>query len=248
MVSLHTYKRLTFALCACAAFHTAACAGGLQVAPVSVEIPERSGVLRLRNDSDTEMRAQVRVYRWHQENGEDELVPTQDLLASPPFVTIAAEDEQVIRLVRFGDNAVDQQDCESTFRVIVDELPDPDAGKSEGLSYVLRYSVPIYLTSPDCDEAQPSLSWTIATSGEDAWLNVVNAGQTRAQIAAISFVDDQGLKTEISPGLLGYVLAGASRKFALSDPSSVFEKGGQLEVMLNGKDIREPVTLAADSQ
>lgn len=142
---LSTLSRKAITLVACAAIPSAAHAQGLQVSPVSLEITERSGVLRLGNGSDGQLRAQVRVYRWLQSDGEDRLVETDELIASPPFVQVEPDAEQVIRLVRFGDEALAMSECERSYRVVVDELPG-DPGKAQtGLQYVLRYSVPVSL-------------------------------------------------------------------------------------------------------
>ena len=80
MIAMRSLPHIAIALLACVVPSGAAHAEGLQVAPVSVTIPERSGVVWLNNGSDKALRAQVRVFRWHQDNGEDELVETEDLV------------------------------------------------------------------------------------------------------------------------------------------------------------------------
>jgi fimbrial chaperone protein len=248
MIAMRSLPHIAIALLACVAPSGAAHAEGLQVAPVSVTIPERSGVVWLNNGSERALRAQVRVFRWHQDSGEDELVETEDLVASPPFVEIAPGGEQVIRLVRFGTGA-DGEACERSYRIIVDELPPAESDAAAGLQYVLRYSVPVYLTNPACDETQqPALSWNIQTDGDAAWLNVVNLGQTRAQLANVHFVAPDGQRTAIAGGLLGYVLPGAERRFALTQSAALFGEGGQIEVQLNGSQTRQPVSLAPPGQ
>ena len=49
---------------------TSASASGLQVAPVSIDVPATQNAegLWLSNTGDTPVRAQVRVFRWTQEN------------------------------------------------------------------------------------------------------------------------------------------------------------------------------------
>ncbi|MEZ5688129.1 MAG: fimbria/pilus periplasmic chaperone [Caenibius sp.] len=236
------------AFCAYAAVSTAAYASGLQVTPVSVSIPDRAGVIWLSNDATTPLRAQVRVFRWTQVDNQDKLEPTQDVLASPPFIEIEPGGRQVVRLVRFSEAAQAQTDCETPYRILVDELPATEAGPRTGLDFRLQYSIPVYLTSKGCDDAQPQLSWTIATDGNLTRLNVVNLGQTHAQLGRISFVNSQGKNTELNDGLLGYVLPGAQRSFALAVPSSTFAGGGQFKVMLNGSETTEPLSLAANSE
>lgn len=248
MIILRNFQPVAIALLACAALPWVAHAEGLQVAPVSVEIPERSGVVWLNNGSDETLHAQVRVFRWHQENGEDELVETEDLMASPPFAEIQPGGEQVIRLVRFGDAVAANGACERSYRIIVDELPSTQSNDTANLQYVLRYSVPVYLTSPSCAQQQPSLNWQIVADGNQAWLSVVNLGEMRAQLANVNFEAADGRSFAITSGLLGYVLPGATRRFALPDSAAAYVDGGHIEVQLNGSQLREPVSLATSSQ
>lgn len=246
MIAMRNFRHMAITLMACAALPGVAHAEGLQVAPISVEIPERSGVLWLQNGSEEPLRAQVRVYRWHQDNGEDELVDTEDLVASPPFLEVRPGAQQVIRLVRFAETAAET--CEATYRIIVDELPTPEAEAAPGLDYVLRYSVPVYLTNPSCNGESPVLDWSIVTEGDQAFLQVANSGRVRAQLANVHFIEGSGQSTAITGGLLGYVLPGATRRFALAQPAALFAGGGQIEVQLNGAQTRQPVSLAPASQ
>lgn len=240
---MHFSLRKAVALMACAVVPAVAHAEGLQVSPISVEIGERSGVLRLANGSNDRLRAQLRVYRWTQAEGEDRLVETEEIVASPPFVQVDPNSEQVVRLVRFGEAAISMTECERSYRIIVDELPAAPGEVQLGLQYVLRYSVPVYLTNPACRDLQPLLSWEITLDGDAAWLNVVNMGETRAQLAAVRFLSTSGEATTLADGLLGYVLPGAERRFLMTEPAETFAQGGQIEVTLNGAQQREDVAL-----
>ena len=244
MTTTHTILRLVTTFCACVAAPAAAHASGLQVTPVSVTIPDRAGVIWLSNDADTPMRAQIRVFRWRQVNNEDALEPTQDVLASPPFIDVAPGNQQVVRLVRLKPGAATDA-CETPYRILVDELPAAPNAPRTGIQFRMQYSIPVYVTSGACAEAAPKLTWTITHDGKTARLNVVNSGQTHAQLGRIAFVNSQGATTPLSDGLLGYVLPGASRSFALSAPPATFASGGQFEVMLNGAKAMEPLSSPA---
>ncbi len=202
----------------------------------------------LTNDGDRPLRAQVRVFRWQQVDGEDDLVETTEVVASPPFVEIRPAGQQVIRLVRFGSEALNMADCEQTYRIIVDELPAANAAQQPGLQYVLRYSVPVYLTNPTCQDIQPHLTWKLEASADGMWLDVVNSGAAHAQLASVVFVAANGQRVEINAGLLGYVLPGAHRRFALATPAEAFTQAGNLEVSVNGSQVIAPVSLVAASQ
>lgn len=141
------------AVCGCLlgflAFTSSVSASGLQVSPVSLTLTERSGVLWLSSTPDQPVRAQVRVYRWSQSGGEDHLTISNDLQASPPFLDVSSSGRQLVRIVR---RTVDDPaaPCEQTYRLGVDELPQPPRGAATTLEtkYLLSYSVPVFLSYP----------------------------------------------------------------------------------------------------
>ena len=192
------------------------------------------------------MRAQVRVFRWTQADGEDLLAETTELMASPPFVTVAAGSQQVVRLVRLGDPAAGGA-CEQTYRIIVDELPEAEQSPSDGLRYVMRFSIPVYLTNPACGDIAPALNWRIEPGPEGQVLVVHNTGQQHAQLADLVMVDAQGARHEVSAGLVGYVLPGQTRRIILSaaPPAAA---AGTVEVSVNGSKVIAPVSLAPAGQ
>ena len=100
-------RRSTFRLLLCAGLLLAgasAWASGLQVAPVSLTLQpmQHADGLWLSNTGTDQVHAQVRVYRWTQADGADQLTPSQDLVISPPMLGIGPGDRQLIRVIRIG--------------------------------------------------------------------------------------------------------------------------------------------------
>jgi fimbrial chaperone protein len=248
---MHKHAIFALALAACpVVLATAGHAAGLQVAPALVEVPGQSGTVWLTNENNRPLRAQVRVYRWMQDNNEDQLVETEDLIASPPFIEVPTDKRQVVRLVRFGaqQTAAAEAPCEQSFRVIVDELPDfTEAETRQGMNYVLRYSVPVFVQNPKCTVVAPRLSWQLVVSGQRVFLEVANTGNQRAQLANVRLTGADGNETILAPGLMGYVLPGANRRFAVELAPAVVPRSGQIEVLLNGSPVRQPVVLSIPS-
>lgn len=233
------------ALSACATLPSVAQAEGLQVAPVSVAIPGRSGVVWLTNEGRDAMRAQVRVFRWSQRDGEDVLTEATDLVASPPFVSIDPGEQQVVRLVRLDASA--ERSCEQAFRIIVDELPLADQPAGEGLRYLMRFSIPVFATNSTCNQDGPTLTWWLEATDDGPTLVAHNSGQRSAQLADVALLDAQGNRGEVSGGLAGYVLPGQTRRFqVVSAPA--FSAAGLVEVSVNGSKVIAPVSLAQISQ
>ena len=89
------------AVVACAASAPAS-AGSLQVEPVLVDItaPGAASTVTLRNEGTTPIDAQIRVFKWSIVNGKEQLNPTDDVVASPPSVTLTSKGQYVVRIVR----------------------------------------------------------------------------------------------------------------------------------------------------
>jgi fimbrial chaperone protein len=198
-------------------------AATLQISPVMVDLQssESATGITLRNPGDRPLYGQVRVYRWDQSNHDDTLTPTQEVVASPPLIQIAAQADQLVRLVRTTPTPVA---AEQSYRILIDELPAPDATATSGVMIRLRYSVPVFV-EPAGKMAQPALSWHLDRDGEGWVLRVDNTGQRRAQIAAVQLVDSTGKVYEINKGLLGYALAGRTRQWTVPLPANANMSG-----------------------
>lgn len=243
MTGLRIWRRVVAAVALAGMAAGGAHASGLQVEPTSVTITERSEEMWLVNTGDAPLQAQVRVYRWVQDGEGERLEPTADLLASPPMAQLAPGARRLVRLVSTGATS-----CEDTFRLAIDELPAPQT-ETAGLRYVMHYSVPVFVTPKRCEAIAPQLAWRIETQGGVARLAVSNDGTMHAQLADLTFVGADGQRTTLTPGLLGYVLAGARMDFALAPGAEIFARGGTIEAQVNGIRIEQqvaPATPAAD--
>ncbi|VVD69737.1 molecular chaperone [Pandoraea aquatica] len=186
----------------------------LQVSPVIVNIlpTQPATTLTLGNSGDLPIHGQLRLYAWTQRNGDNVLTPTDALIASPPIVRIEPGDRQIVRLVHVAQKV---EGSEQSYRLLVDELPPVDGTPSEGVSIRLRYSLPVFVQANQT--RSPSLHFDVRmTQGE---LEVRNDGERHAQLGATRVLDASGRSVELTRGLLGYVLAGQTRRFAVRWPA-----------------------------
>jgi fimbrial chaperone protein len=124
---------VAFAACAPAG------AGSLQVEPVLVDItaPGAASTVTVRNEDTTPINAQIRVYRWSIVNGKEQLSPTDDVVASPPSVTLTPKGQYVVRIVRMSKQPVVG---EESYRLLVDQLPDLSQQRNGAVNLMVRYS------------------------------------------------------------------------------------------------------------
>lgn len=190
----------------------------------------RTTALWLENRGAEPVTLQIRVVEWTTVAYDDMLVEEQDdVIASPPVAEIAPGRRQLVRLVRLGELPIGR---EQAFRVIVDELPsltprvEVRSGPALGVNLRLRYSLPLFVygdglvaahqvASPEHARiAVPELEWRVVGDTSQRWLHVRNTGSGHARLSHVRVTADD-VEAPLSAGLLGYVLPGAERRWAL---------------------------------
>lgn len=221
-------------------------AADLQVSPISLEFKEAEQAqgLWLSNTGSQPLRAQLRVYAWTQDGGTEKLEPSGELVASPPAVVIPAGGRQLVRLVRPQPGPVT---AEKSFRVVIDELPAlAPGGARTGLSFLLRYSVPVFVSSVEepAPPAKPQrvLSGRITQEAGKTYLTVVNGGPRRVRLSHLVLDDGAGNRTTLVDGLLGYALAGRSMRWEIpARPQQL--TAGRLSARLDSDAQEQPLHL-----
>lgn len=213
-------------------------ASGLQVAPVSLAF-QASGTaqgLWLTNTGEEALHAQVRTFHWTQVDGKDVLTPTQALVASPPMLTLAPGAQQLVRVIRTGTPSAGAN--EDAYRLLVDELPQPEKHPHTGVQYVLRYSIPVFVEPahpPAAESVLSSLHWSLARENGETFLQARNTGSLHAQISNVVLQPPGAAPVTVSAGLLGYVLPGMTMRWMLKSAAAQVPVGTTLKVEINGK-------------
>lgn len=224
-----------------------AVAGGLQVSPISLSLQARETAsgLTLSNASNDMIHAQVRVYQWLQDEKGDQLNASRGLLASPPMIELKPGEKQLIRIIRAKAPPQGAGAVEAAYRIMVNELPIKSATQKTGLQFALSYSLPVFVQPVGVAKTSPQLQWSthLQPDGKEIKLRVSNTGNGHAQLAGLSFINTAGTSTDINPGLLGYVLPGATMNWTLKIPPSTLTAGGKFKVMLNGTQTTPNVTM-----
>lgn len=205
----------------------------LRVAPTNLELiaPDSAAVLNVGNSAESPINVQVRVFRWSQENGQERLEPTNDVVASPPMIQLRSGGENLVRVVRVSKRPING---EESYRVIVDELPDARRQQAGTVSMVLRHSIPVFFKSP---EAKPAdITWSIGRSSNGVVLQASNRGDSRIRLADLR-LSQGGRAVGGKEGLLGYVLAGSTMQWPIGARGL---GGGALE--LNAQTDFGPIT------
>lgn len=202
-------------------------AASLQVSPILIEFTknEKAKELWLINTGSTDLRAQVRVQDWTQQDGQENLSPSQALVASPMVTRVKAGGRQLVRLIKRSPNDVNQ---EQAFRIIINELPQENVDQQKvNLNVLLQYSIPAFYKSQNPRKTLKGISSLkdIQFKFEKNTLVVTNSSSSYLRLSQLTYVDKSGNTTDVVPGLLGYVLAGQTMSWLVSKDLHLDEHG-----------------------
>ncbi len=222
-----------------------ASASGLSVVPTQLDFAADDSVqaLHLRNTGNTIINAQLRVFSWSQNNGEDSLVPSTDLIVSPPIMRVVPGQQQLVRVVHTASTPPRTSPHELSYRLIVDELPPAEiAGSSaprSGLNFVLRYSIPVFVAAATPVVSAPATVALESGAADTYELSVLNPTPRHLQLADLRLLDKNDREIFGKPGLIGYVLPGSNRSWPLTIQSKEAPTSAvEVQVRINGKIVR----------
>ncbi|MBJ9702908.1 molecular chaperone [Acinetobacter calcoaceticus] len=207
-------------------------AASIRLSPVSIEIlnDQSASSISLYNQSNESTDLQVRVFEWRQNAGQDQLIPTDEIAVSPPFLKLQPNDSYNLRVVRINPAPVSG---EQTYRIIIDELPKPiDNRKADqGINVLLRSSLPLFVVNKD---AITKLTWSIQQEQNTSSLMISNVGNRHALLNNLTLVDVTANKSyAIKVNTVnGYILAGKARNFNIS-PNFKFQTDHKYNISLN---------------
>jgi len=208
----------------------AALASTLEITPINVEVPAPGAVstVTLHNPGADVVNAQIRVFKWTQRNGQDELVPTTEVVASPPAIKLETGRKGVVRIVRLSKQPAS---AEETFRLVVDEIPKPVKPGQVGVGFSVRYSIPVFFSRPG---EEPSLTWKASSGRHGLVLEADNNGGRRVRLAALKIVSVKGRALSIGNGLAGYVLAQSAKTWTVTGAGKQIAPGTTIKIIAQG--------------
>lgn len=229
---------LTLCLCLLLGASSLVQAASIRISPVNIEMvaSQKATALSLTNTGTEAVSLQLRAFSWSQVQGQDHLTPTSELLVSPPAVTVPAGASYTVRVAR---TAVAPTPSESSYRLLIDELPRPNDPRtlSQGVSMILRTSLPVFVVD---DNAFARLSWRTWQDASGVHADVRNTGKRHAKISQLTLLVNN-VPVIFGTGVNGYVLAGASRQFTVPrSKAQVMLTSGQT-VTLKARDGGLPI-------
>ena len=221
IAALLTASALTFA-------PASAEAASLQIMPVNIDVPAPGAASKvtITNSGGELANIQIRLFKWVQNNGKDELVETRDVVASPPAVKLGASKKAVIRVVRLSKVPVTS---EESYRLVIDEVPPPPKVGQAGIGFTVRHSIPVFFTTKTADA---DLGWKARIKSGQIVLTASNTGDRRVRLAGLKLSGNGGKSISFGAGLSGYVLGQSSRVWVAKAKS--IAPGATVKILAQG--------------
>ncbi|MBK1870001.1 molecular chaperone [Aestuariivirga sp. YIM B02566] len=213
----------------CLAAATTAEAGTLSVSPTLIDqkAPASTAALTVQAPGKEPMRVQVRLFRWVQVDGQDRLEPTRDVVASPPMLKVAPGTDYTVRIVRTTKRPVTG---EESYRLLVDQLPEPKDKKANQVTLVIRHSIPVFFSTGD--EKPAAIAWSAVKTSKGLVLTARNDGGRRFKLTNLVVKTASGKLLRRIDGLAGYVLGRSTMSWPVTGqvaPGSALDIAGQGE-------------------
>ncbi|MEA3177579.1 MAG: fimbrial chaperone protein [Gammaproteobacteria bacterium] len=171
-------------------FHfDSASAGSFAVSPVRVTLTPSQSVaaIRVQNEGTEATVVQLETYDWSQHDGENVLTATNELLATPPILTIPPGGSRVIRV---GLRRSRDAQREVTYRLMLREVPPPDP-IAQSLRVALQISMPVFVLP--AGPTSPDVHWRAALT-DDGHIRVLakNTGSAHIQLGHLELAPAGG--------------------------------------------------------
>lgn len=214
---------------------------GITVLPVNVVMApgQMAASLQVENNTGHTSAFQFRAFLWTEANGKDQLNPTAALLVSPPIATLPNGANQVVRLVLRQP----PEGRESTYRILVDEIPPAAAPGTVRIA--LRLSIPVF--AEPAVRVFPRDTWEIQSDGTQAWLVSTNRGNGHDTVRDVKLENSSGRTIGVQQGVLPYILPGATRRWRIDTRGQGLPPGTTLHLsaMTNTGKVEIPVRVDA---
>lgn len=172
---------------------------------------DRATAITITNDGDEPLVMQADLYSWKQkDNGEDDLVLTDDMILSPPIINIAPKSRQVVRLAMLRPRPPGEQ---LTYRMIVREVPEvKPASPTLQIQIALAFSMPVFITPKG---VKRNVSCQLASVSAGSLKAVCeNSGTAYAQTRGLVLTNAAG-DVLASNEAVAYILPGMKRSYDL---------------------------------
>jgi fimbrial chaperone protein len=205
---------------------TVAHAGSFTVNPVRVTLSPSQAVaaITVKNVGAESTVVQLETSSWSQHEGKDNLTSTNDILATPPIITIPPGGSRIIRV---GLRRAPDPQHELTYRLFLREVPPPEP-IAQALRVALLISMPVFVVPPHTLTTE--IKWqALRTNDGNIRLLASNVGQQHIQLGQLAIAAAEGGPPIATRNMADYLLPDNTREWTLT-PTSPVAAGKRLSI------------------
>jgi len=187
-------------------------AGSFSVNPVRVTLSASQTVaaVTVRNEGTEPTVVQLETSSWSQSDGQNVLVPSTEILATPPILTIAPGTSRIIRV---GLRRAPDAQRELTYRLFLREVPPPTP-LAQALRVALLISMPIFVDPPH--KPAPEIHWrAVRTKDGQIRVHARNSGTAHVQLGQLDVALAADGKIVATQSMSEYVLPDNDRAWTV---------------------------------
>jgi fimbrial chaperone protein len=239
-VSIPRITALAAALGATACTTALGAAWGVGPLRVDLDRGVRSGIVNISNDDTTRLNFEIRLMRWSQaEDGTDRYEPSDELVYFPRVASVEPNEKRVVRVGLKGEASAA---TERTYRLFIEEMPDPLAPKQPGVGVAVkaRFAIPVFVAAP---QAQPKVELAgVTVERGEVRARLRNSGSQHLKIESVALHSGGVVVKEGNPW---YVLPGATRSFNIPVTIEECTRNPRVTVLLKAEsqEFRQDVAL-----
>ncbi|MBM2837939.1 MAG: csuC [Deltaproteobacteria bacterium] len=211
------YKRLALAFIGLSLSIGQAYSSEWRVTPIRLDFDKgtKSGIITVSNDSAEKVHLQIKAVEWVQDaEGKDKYSDTSDLIYFPKIMILEKNEEKVLR-TGIKASSVEK---EKTYRLFIEEIPQPSKEEGASVAVAIRFGVPIFI-KPEKEEARGEIEKIEMSKGVLKAV-VKNSGNVHLMIISINIKGKNKEGNEVySKELSGwYLLNGSARTYSTDIP------------------------------
>lgn len=159
-------------------------AGSFSVTPLRIELSksESTSIIHLQNIESKPVTVQLYVMAWSHKDGNDRYTPTRDVIVTPQIFHLRANGLQIIRAGLLKKPEVNE---ELSYRLFIEEIPDPSVADFKGVQLALKISLPIFVAPENRSQHNLEFQTEFQSDGK-LKIKLFNSGKVHAQIQKIA--------------------------------------------------------------
>jgi fimbrial chaperone protein len=206
-------------------------AGEWRVTPIRIELDKnaKSGVVTIVNEGTEKLNVQMKAFEWTQDaEGKDVYTETEDIIFFPKIMTIEKQEERILR----AGIKIPAVAKEKTYRLFVEEIPEPKKSEGVNIAIAIRFGVPIFV-KPLKVEAKGEVQKVELTKGVVS-AAVKNTGNVHFMINSVSVrgKNDKGEEIFVKDINGWYLLSDASRIYSAEVPQEICKDLSKIDVQV----------------